>query len=96
MVLGCDADLDWFEGMIQGEFECEIKGRLGSSPCDDKEMHILNRIVRWTPEGVTYEADQRRSGIQGTPRELDRGEARTFRSYVARANFLAQDRVDVA
>jgi hypothetical protein len=98
------------------------KARLGSSPRDDKEMHILNRIVRWTLEGVTYEADQRHAetlmkekglqdahsvttpGVtekvcernQGTPRELDRGEARPFRLHVARANFLTQDRVDIA
>jgi hypothetical protein len=119
--LGCDTDLDWFEGMIQSEFERKVRGRLGSSSRNDKEMRISNRIVRWTPEGITYEADQRHAEIlmkemglqdnpvatpgvkekacernRGTARELDRSEARMFRSYAARANYLAQDRVDVA
>jgi hypothetical protein len=29
-VLGCDADLGWFEGMIQGEFECKKKRDWGA------------------------------------------------------------------
>eukprot|EP00973_Karenia_brevis_P045183 6258558-Karenia_brevis.AAC.1 len=38
---------------------CEIKVRavLGPEEEDDKEVTILGRLVRWTPEGIEYEAD---------------------------------------
>ena len=31
----------------------------GGDPEDLKEVKVLNRILRWTPEGITYEADPR-------------------------------------
>ena len=34
-------------------------GRLGPGPNDDKEGRILNRVVRWGPGGLSYEADPR-------------------------------------
>ena len=32
---------------------------LGSEPGDDKEVRILNRVVHWERDRVTYEADER-------------------------------------
>jgi len=61
--LGTDEQLDWYTAAMQGEFDIKIRGRLGSGPKDDKEIRILNRVVRWTPEGLTYEADQRHAEI---------------------------------
>ena len=40
-------------------FECKLKGRLGEGENDLKEMKVLNRIVRITPDGLLYEADPR-------------------------------------
>ena len=40
-------------------FECKLKGRLGTGDNDMKEMRVLNRIVRITPDGLLYEADPR-------------------------------------
>jgi hypothetical protein len=120
-VVGTDEDLDHFQELIQAEFEVKARGRLGSSKKDCKEIRILNRIVRWTPEGVTCEADQRHVEIlvkemglctassvatpgvkerageheKGSSQELDRAGARMFRSCAARANYLAQGRVDI-
>ena len=34
-------------------------GRLGPGPNDDKEATVLNRVIRWTPQGIEYEADPR-------------------------------------
>ena len=35
--------------------------RLGADPKDDKEGRVLNRIVRWTDDGLEYEADPRQA-----------------------------------
>ena len=40
-------------------FECKLKGRLGTGEHDEKEMRVLNRIVRLVPEGIEMEADTR-------------------------------------
>ncbi len=48
--------------MVQREkkFEAKFKARLGMDARDDKAVRILNRVVERTPEGLNYEADQRR------------------------------------
>eukprot|EP00969_Alexandrium_andersonii_P289004 12774124-Alexandrium_andersonii.AAC.1 len=61
------------------KFMCEVGGRLGGGPSDLQEVRLLNRIIRWTPDGLLYEADPRRaeqllrdlrrlerSGVRGT------------------------------
>lgn len=37
----------------------KTRALLGPDPGDDKEISILNRIVRWTETGLLYEADLR-------------------------------------
>ena len=92
---------------------------MGPGPADDKEGTILNRIVRWTDDGIEWEADPRQSeklvsecGLDGakgvaTPgvrissaealadKPLDKKLQTPFRGAAARANYLAQDRMDV-
>ena len=41
------------------KYELKEGSRLGPGPNDDKEGRVLNRIVRWEKEGLTYEADPR-------------------------------------
>eukprot|EP00969_Alexandrium_andersonii_P007431 323775-Alexandrium_andersonii.AAC.1 len=43
------------------KFMCEVEGRLGGDAKDSQEVRLLNRITRWTPEGLLYEADLRRA-----------------------------------
>ena len=57
--LGTDKSLDMYEKGLAEHFECKVKGRLGVEDKDAKEMRILNRIVRITPKGLSYEADPR-------------------------------------
>ena len=35
----------------------EERRRFGPGNSDDKEGRVLNRVVRWTDDGVEYEAD---------------------------------------
>eukprot|EP00969_Alexandrium_andersonii_P205244 9069122-Alexandrium_andersonii.AAC.3 len=58
--VGHDADLDWVQHQMEVRFLCKIQGRLGGA-ADLKEAKLLNRVVRWAPEGCRYEADPRRA-----------------------------------
>ena len=42
---------------MKSKYKFTVGGRLGPGPDDAKEISMLNRIVRWTPWGIEYEAD---------------------------------------
>lgn len=44
---------------MRDQYELTVSGRFGPGPNDDKEACILNRIMRWTDDGLDYEADPR-------------------------------------
>ena len=44
---------------MKSKYEFTVGGRLGPGPKDDKGISVLNRIIRWTPKGIQYEADPR-------------------------------------
>ena len=58
---GPKIELDWLEAKIKGKYELREGGRLGSGPDDAKELTVLNRVLRYTPEGFEYEADPRQA-----------------------------------
>ena len=62
-VLGAESDLKWFAREFAKHFEIKIRDILGPDTGDAREMRILNRIVRWTADGLEYEADQRHAEI---------------------------------
>ena len=114
----------------------KVRAVLGPEASDDKEVSILNRVVRWCDDCLLYEADPRHvekllrdagledckslstPGVKSTtasvvlddgvvpsgdgvqpdpgPRKLDREEMRVYRSAVARCNYLAADRFEIA
>jgi len=53
--------LDWFEEEIAKRYEVTIAPRLGPGSGDAKEGRVLNRIVRWTGNGLELEADPRQA-----------------------------------
>ena len=57
--LGNADGLNAYEKAMQEAFECKLKGRLGGEDGDEKEMRVLNRIVRVTSRGLLYEPDPR-------------------------------------
>ena len=67
--LGTDDALDQAEAMMKKRYEVKIRGRLGPQKQDDKSIRLLNRIITWDEEGITWEADQRHAEI--IFRELD-------------------------
>ena len=62
-ILGNEVDLDWFREEIAKKFEVKFRARLGPGKRDDKSVRILNRIVSWGSDGITYEADQRHAEL---------------------------------
>ena len=68
--LGVAAELDWYETELAKHFEIKIRGRMGPGG-DCTEIKILNRILRLTPEGLTYEADPRHVDLLASSMNLD-------------------------
>ena len=58
---GPKSELDWYKQELEKTYELKEGARLGPGANDDKESRMLNRIVRWTNEGIEYEADPRQS-----------------------------------
>ena len=61
--LGVATDLDWYEKQLSNPFEIKVRGRIGEEDGDDREVRILNRIVRLGPGGLRYEADPRHAEL---------------------------------
>ncbi len=66
---GPKVSLDWLRDQLKTKYELVEQARLGPGPQDDKEARVLNRVVRWTQQGLEYEADPR----QGEKVVLDLG-----------------------
>ena len=56
---GPKLSIDWMKRQMEGRYELTEIARLGPGPKDDKEVKILNRLVRWTERGLEYEGDPR-------------------------------------
>ena len=54
-------ELDWLEAQLESRYELRKGGRLGPGPSDQKELTVLNRVIRYTDKGYEYEADPRQS-----------------------------------
>ena len=78
--LGVKDSLDQYERLLSEAFELKIRGRLGEEEGCDKEIRILNRVVKITESGLEYEADPRHAellvdslGLQGKAPALTTG-----------------------
>ena len=78
--LGVEIELKKIEKEMRGWYALKVRGMLGGGLMDDKEIVILNRRLRWGPEGVEYEADPKHSerlcaefGLGAESRGLDGG-----------------------
>ena len=59
--MGEKRNLEWFRRELEKLYELKESARLGPGAADTKEATVLNRVVRWTPAGLEYEADPRQS-----------------------------------
>ena len=51
--------IDWMKKEMEARYELTETGRLGPGKRDHKQLKILNRLVHWSDEGISYEADPR-------------------------------------
>ena len=58
---------------IREWYEIKLRAVLGPEPGDNKKVRILNRILRWVADGLTYEGDDKhaRTVIRGMNLQLD-------------------------
>ena len=59
---GAEEDLKWLKGELEGRFEIKTT-MIGHGVGCCKELKVLNRVIRATPEGWEYEGDQRHGEI---------------------------------
>ena len=57
--LGEDEKLKEARRAMEEWYQIKVKAVLGPEAGDDKEAVVLGRVVRWTADGVEYEADPR-------------------------------------
>ena len=60
---------------MTNKFEAKVNV-IGPDADEEKEVRILNRIIRWTSTGLTYEADQRHAELVVKELGLDNANAK--------------------
>ena len=119
VTVGDRQDTKWMEEELKKRFEIKTKV-IGDGSDESREESVLNRIIRRTPEGWEYEADQRHADILIKAMNMEDGkevstageddkpwkeqeenvplpkeQETEYRALAARANYLANDRVDI-
>ena len=61
--VGAEHELRWVQGCMEESFLVKVIGQLGGDPSDLKELRVLNRVLRWTANGILLEADPRHQEI---------------------------------
>ena len=59
---GAKGDLKWLAREMKKKFEIKVQN-LGPDVDEQREVRVLNRIIRWTESGLEYEADPRHQEI---------------------------------
>ena len=61
--VGPEAELRWAQKRMEASFLVKVIGQLGGDSGDLAELRVLNRIFRWTSDGILLEADPRHQEI---------------------------------
>ena len=59
LLVGPKAAVIKYENALEARFEIKRRGHIGESEGCVKEIRILNRVLRLTPEGLRYKAGPR-------------------------------------
>ena len=62
-IAGPQANLKKFADFLSTKYLVKIRGTLGSGPTDDDEITLLNRVIKWGPQGISLEADPRHTEL---------------------------------
>ena len=58
VILGMPNQLNWCRKRLEEKYEVTVEV-LGPDAEQCREVRVLNRILRWTDDGIEYEADPR-------------------------------------
>ena len=61
--LGRDKDLRWRAKVMETKYEIKVRAMLGPEAGDDKEVRILNRVVRWEKDRTVYEGEEKHAQV---------------------------------
>ena len=59
---GTESDLRWLDGQLRSRFEIKTDF-LGPKERHSKQVRILNRVISWEKDGISFEADQRHAEV---------------------------------
>ena len=90
---GARPQLQWLEAGLRAKYELTVGARLGPGKDDDHEGLVLNRAVRWTTQGIEYEADPRQGEKLIRDCELQGANAVTTPGVKALPHQLEQEKV---
>ena len=62
VVIAAEDDINWLISEMKKVYELKST-IIGPEPHHHKEVRILNRIVRWSRDGIQYECDQRHADV---------------------------------
>ena len=78
--IGTKKNLDHYEAELNNKFDLKVRSRLSNEEGTDKEIRLLNKIIRIKEDGAYYEADPRHAeliiqslGVQGCTPSLTPG-----------------------
>ena len=71
-VVGESQQLNWLKEKMKGKYDIKME-ILGPEPGQDTEVKILSRVIRWTEEGLEYEADQRHADLLVKEMKAEKG-----------------------
>ncbi|CAE8646723.1 unnamed protein product, partial [Polarella glacialis] len=74
--LGQEKDLLWFAEKLKERYEIKERGIMGPDARDKKDMIILNRLVSWQDDKITWEADPRHAELLMHSAGVDRDNAK--------------------
>ena len=59
VVTGSQSELEFVKDVFMQKYPTKVRGVMGPGRADDTEVTILNRVVRWADNEVSFEADPR-------------------------------------
>eukprot|EP00973_Karenia_brevis_P054611 7590231-Karenia_brevis.AAC.1 len=74
MSVGSPRELRWLDCQMKNRFQMKTS-IVGGGAEEEKETRVLNRVIRWTPDGWQYEHDQRHSEMIVQELSLDEAKA---------------------
>ena len=92
-IIGEQAELEWLQGELEQKMRLKRRGLLGPDKEDDKSVRLLNRIITYGDNEITWEADARHVEIVLRDLNLDGKSAKAVATPGVKDRQFLDDRV---